>query len=140
MFLANRVVVLSKGRVLDEIAVDLPRPRSWDALIEDDDFKALSARVLQLVRVGLSHAGATRSRSTQGAHRCSASVVAYLAWQLWLTLAAPGKIAPGFPAGAGQVNILVTLPFPPERFHVLLFQTLRTGVRDARQFRSKFGE
>ena len=32
VFLANRVVALSKGRVLEEIAVDLPRPRSWDAL------------------------------------------------------------------------------------------------------------
>jgi len=36
--------------VLEEIAVDLPRPRVWDDLIEDDRFKALSARVLQLVR------------------------------------------------------------------------------------------
>ena len=36
VFLANRVVALSKGRVLEEIAVDLPRPRSWDALNEDD--------------------------------------------------------------------------------------------------------
>ena len=27
VFLANRVVALSKGRVLEEIAVDLPRPR-----------------------------------------------------------------------------------------------------------------
>ena len=50
VFLANRVAVLSKGRVLDEIAVDLPRPRSWDALNEHDDFKALTGRVLQLVR------------------------------------------------------------------------------------------
>ncbi len=50
VFLANRVVVLSKGRVLDDIAVDLPRPRSWDALNEDPEFKALSNRVLQLVR------------------------------------------------------------------------------------------
>jgi len=50
VFLANRVVVLSKGRVLDDIGVDLPRPRSWDALNEDERFKALSARVLQLVR------------------------------------------------------------------------------------------
>jgi NitT/TauT family transport system ATP-binding protein len=50
VFLANRVVVLSKGRVLDEIAVDLPRPRSWDALHEHDQFKALTGRVLQLVR------------------------------------------------------------------------------------------
>lgn len=50
MFLANRVVVLSKGRVLDQIAVDLPRPRVWDDLVKDDHFKQLSARVLQMVR------------------------------------------------------------------------------------------
>ena len=35
--------------VLDDIAIDLPRPRSWDTLIEDQAFKALSARVLQQV-------------------------------------------------------------------------------------------
>ena len=50
VFLANRVVVLSEGAVLDDIAVDLPRPRSWDTLIEDAGFKALTARVLQQVR------------------------------------------------------------------------------------------
>lgn len=50
VFLANRVVVLSKGRVLEEIDVDLPRPRSWDALYEDRAFKALTGRVLHLVR------------------------------------------------------------------------------------------
>jgi NitT/TauT family transport system ATP-binding protein len=50
VFLANRVVALSKGRVLEEIPVDLPRPRSWDALHEDAAFKALTGRVLQLVR------------------------------------------------------------------------------------------
>lgn len=50
VFLANRVIVLSKGAVLDDIAVDLPRPRAWDALIENSAFKALTARVLQQVR------------------------------------------------------------------------------------------
>jgi NitT/TauT family transport system ATP-binding protein len=50
VFLANRVVVLSKGHKLEEITVDLPRPRSWDALNENNDFKALTGRVLQLVR------------------------------------------------------------------------------------------
>ena len=50
VFLANRVVVLSKGRVLKEIAVALPRPRAWDALIENAAFKALSKEVLDLVR------------------------------------------------------------------------------------------
>jgi hypothetical protein len=50
------------------------------------------------------------------------AVAAYLAWQLWLSLAAPQKIAPGFTAERPRANILVTLPFPPERFHVLYFQ------------------
>lgn len=46
----------------------------------------------------------------------------YLAWQLWLTIAAPHKIA-DFAGSAQKVNVLITLPFPPERFHVQLFQT-----------------
>jgi NitT/TauT family transport system ATP-binding protein len=50
VFLADRVVVLSRGRVLKELAVPLPRPRAWDLLIEDAAFKALSGQVLQLVR------------------------------------------------------------------------------------------
>ena len=50
VFLADRVVVLSKGRVLKELGVPLPRPRAWDLLMEDSAFKALSAQVLQLVR------------------------------------------------------------------------------------------
>jgi NitT/TauT family transport system ATP-binding protein len=50
VFLANRVVVLSKGTVLDDIAVELPRPRVWDTLIEHEAFKALSAQVLHQVR------------------------------------------------------------------------------------------
>ncbi len=52
VFLADRVVALSKGRVLADISVDLPRPRSWDGLHEDEQFKACTARVLQLVRAG----------------------------------------------------------------------------------------
>ena len=51
-----------------------------------------------------------------------AAIGVYLAFQLWLTLAAPGKIAPGFAPQAQRVNVLVTLPFVPERFHVLAFQ------------------
>ena len=50
VFLANRVVVLSEGRVLEEIRVDLPRPRSWDALHEEEQYKSVTGRVLQLVR------------------------------------------------------------------------------------------
>ena len=50
VFLADRVVVLSKGRVLEELPIPLERPRAWENLIEDDTFKALSAQVLQKVR------------------------------------------------------------------------------------------
>jgi NitT/TauT family transport system ATP-binding protein len=50
VFLANRVVVLSKGKVLQEIEVPIPRPRRWDALVENDEFKRLSGQVLNLVR------------------------------------------------------------------------------------------
>ena len=50
VFLADRVIVLSKGTVLKEVAIALPRPRHWDTLMEDSAFKALSAEVLQLVR------------------------------------------------------------------------------------------
>ena len=51
-----------------------------------------------------------------------AALALYLGWQLWLSLAAPGKVAPELKAGAPRVNVLVTLPFPPERFHILVFQ------------------
>ena len=50
VFLANRVVVLSKGKVLQELEVPIPRPRRWDALVENDEFKRLSGQVLNLVR------------------------------------------------------------------------------------------
>jgi NitT/TauT family transport system ATP-binding protein len=50
VFLANRVVVLSRGRVLTEVGVPLPRPRAWDALMENAEFKALAAEVLGMVR------------------------------------------------------------------------------------------
>jgi NitT/TauT family transport system ATP-binding protein len=50
VFLANRVIVLSQGRVLDDVPVPLPHPRRWDELVEDDAFKSLSAKVLARVR------------------------------------------------------------------------------------------
>ena len=50
VFLADRIIVLSKGLVLKELQVALPRPRVWDQLIEDSAFKATSGQVLQLVR------------------------------------------------------------------------------------------
>lgn len=62
---------------------------------------------------------ALQSRKT---HVLLAMAVFYAAWQIWLTIAAPAKIAAGFPPDAQRLNILVTLPFPPERFHVQVFQ------------------
>ncbi len=50
VFLANRVIVMSQGRVLDDVPVPLPHPRRWDELVEDDAFKSLSAKVLARVR------------------------------------------------------------------------------------------
>lgn len=49
----------------------------------------------------------------------------YLGWQAWLSIAAPGKVAPDVThvvSPRGTVDLLVTLPFPPERFHILIFQ------------------
>lgn len=46
----------------------------------------------------------------------------YLGWQLWLVLAAPTKVADELRADRPRVNVLVTLAFPPERFHVLALQ------------------
>ena len=49
-------------------------------------------------------------------------VAAWLLFQLWLTLAAPGKIAAGLEGTSPKVNVQIGLPFTPERFHVLAFQ------------------
>lgn len=62
---------------------------------------------------------ALRSRK---AHILLFLAACYFAWELWLTIAAPYKIK-GLGDASERVNILVTLPFPPERFHVQLFQT-----------------
>src|SRR3954447_26496990 len=62
---------------------------------------------------------ALRSRKT---HILMAVAGCYLVWELWLTIAAPQKLA-HFDSGPEKVNILITLPFPPERFHVQRFQT-----------------
>jgi hypothetical protein len=62
---------------------------------------------------------ALKSRKT---HVLLALLVLYIGWQAWLTIAAPGKVAHEFPPDKQRVNVLVTLPFPPERFHVQLFQ------------------
>jgi len=50
------------------------------------------------------------------------AVLFYLLWQAWLSLSAPSKIAQALPLEGDKVDVVVTLPFPPERFHVLVFQ------------------
>lgn len=62
---------------------------------------------------------ALKSRKT---HVLLAIAALYLAWEVWLTIAAPAKIS-DLGSGGERVNILVTLSFPPERFHVQLLQT-----------------
>lgn len=49
-------------------------------------------------------------------------VAAWLLFQLWLTLAAPGKISTELAGTSSRVNVQIELPFTPERFHVLAFQ------------------
>ena len=49
-------------------------------------------------------------------------LAAYLVWQAWLSFAAPAKVAAELREGKPRVNVLVTLAFPPERFHVLEMQ------------------
>ena len=80
---------------------------------------------------------ALRSRK---AHILLAVAGCYLAWQLWLTIAAPHKIANFAETAPEKVNILVTLPFPPERFHVQLIPDLRQGIWNTRKMPLKFGE
>ncbi len=61
-------------------------------------------------------------RSTRGRIVVGA-VGALVLWKVGLLLIAPSKVMPGFkPNARGQVNVLVTLRFVPERFHVLAFQ------------------
>jgi len=60
--------------------------------------------------------GSGRGRLVLGA------LALYLAWQAWLTVAAPGKVVDELRTGRPRVNVQVTLAFPPERFHVLAMQ------------------
>ena len=54
-------------------------------------------------------------------------------WEAYLRLSAPGRLTPELRSalGRGPVNVAVTLGFPPEDFHVRLFQTIGvvSGVR-----------
>ncbi|MBR0955953.1 hypothetical protein [Bradyrhizobium japonicum] len=50
------------------------------------------------------------------------AIAAWALFQLWLTIAAPGKISPELTGTSEKVNVQIELPFTPERFHVLAFQ------------------
>lgn len=64
-----------------------------------------------------------RSALSSGRGRIVAGALTlYLGWHLWLALAAPTKVADELRADGPRVNVLVTLAFPPERFHVLALQ------------------
>ncbi len=53
-----------------------------------------------------------------------AVLAAILAWQAWLSLAVAFKLSPDLAKEARRVNVIVTLSFPPERFHIQHFQAL----------------
>ncbi|MBI3976174.1 MAG: hypothetical protein HY334_07255 [Armatimonadetes bacterium] len=57
------------------------------------------------------------------------------AWQGWLAYQAGPKIPPDlerYVSARGTVDLVVTLRFPPERFHILMFQRFGrvSGTRD----------
>ena len=45
-------------------------------------------------------------------------LVGIVCWHVWLSLAAPFKIASDMPTDRNRVDVEVTLSFVPERFHV----------------------
>lgn len=51
-------------------------------------------------------------------------VAALIGWQVWLSASAAGKIEEGIAQDTRRVDVLVTLRFPPERFHIQKFQAL----------------
>jgi hypothetical protein len=61
------------------------------------------------------------ARSTRG-RLVIGAVVAWAAFQLWLTFAAPGKISQELSGASPKVNVQVELPFAPERFHIQALQ------------------
>ncbi len=79
---------------------------------------------------------ALRSRKT---HILLVLAGCYLAWQLWLTIAAPYKIA-DFGNGPEKVNVLVTLPFSAGAFPRSTVPDLRRGVWGHKKTPLKFGE
>ena len=133
VFLANRVVVLSKGRVLDEIAVDLPRPRSWDALIEDARLQGADRPGAATRALGVTAWWRDALNRARRIVLLGACVGGLLAWQLWLTLAAPGKIAAGFTAGRARRSTYSSRCRSRRSGFMCCCSSVRTGLGDTRQ-------
>ena len=60
-------------------------------------------------------------QSTQG-RIVLAGVLVYAAWQAMLSALAPGKVTEDLRSGKAKVNVQVSLPFTPDRFHVMAMQ------------------
>ncbi len=132
VFLANRVVVLSKGRVLEQIEVAAAAAAS---LGQPDGGRDVQAAVGPCpadgalgVSIASEIAGSSRARFILGV------VAAWLLFQLWLTLAAPGKLSAELDGTSPKVNVQIELPFTPERFHVLRISAIWKGLRRGRPF------
>ena len=55
-----------------------------------------------------------------------ALAVAWVGWEVFLRLSAPGRLEPELAGALARdrlVNVVVTLGFAPEEFHIRLFQT-----------------
>ena len=64
-------------------------------------------------------------------------------WEAFIRLTAPGRIDPVLARalGGGPVNVVVTLGFTPEEFHIRLFQTygVVSGVRGTAVLMNRVG-
>ena len=140
VFLANRVVALSKGRVLDEIAVDLPRPRVVGRAARGRALQGAYRRACCNSCVRRDPCGATRS-SRRKAHVLLAS------WLVYLGMAGvahasrrPGKIVGLSNRPAERVNILVDAAVLRRNGFTFSSSRPSDGCPERRQCRSKFGE
>lgn len=52
LLLADRIIVMSDGAVIDEITLDFKRPRVADSLIEDDEYRSIYRRLMHLLHPG----------------------------------------------------------------------------------------
>jgi NitT/TauT family transport system ATP-binding protein len=46
ILLADRIIVLADGRIVDEMEIDIPRPRDADTLVLEDAYRRLHHRLV----------------------------------------------------------------------------------------------